>query len=188
MGPRGVVRNALLVVALGSVLALEVSAHAAPVPIAKGVVVGRHSTSVRCGETYCAQTRIFSAVKLVGRVGGVYLVGSATQMRYESFQHFCQFGPCPPTTPTLVTPFTISGTTAAGLSFTATCTSGSFTRALPETQAVFVPVGNASCDGGTSTSQGPFAFRFLLPVDFLTITMTDENPLDFGGVFVGILV
>lgn len=193
MWRRGNLRNALLLVVLGSVLAINVASDATTVPLPKGVVVGRQSFSVRCDNTHCVMSRVFGAVKVVGRVKGVQLVGSATYMQYDSIQSFCPFGPCPPSTPALAAPFTITGLTAAAASFSAICTSGRFMQTIAEASELTLgivdpPIVSASCEGGTSSAQGRFAFRFLIPEDIVTFLAADVDAAGTGSVFVAILV
>jgi hypothetical protein len=169
------VRGFIAFAALASVLAIMTPSHATTVPLPKGVVVGQETYGERCDEYNCRISFGFKTTKIVGRLGGVQVVASATFMSYVSFQYYCPYS-CPPTQPTLASPFSISGTTAARAPFTAICTSGAIVDAFPDEQVSGMPMVTARCQGGTPASSGAFALKFLVPA------------IGVAGPFVGILV
>ncbi|HJR98587.1 MAG TPA: hypothetical protein VJ979_11845 [Actinomycetota bacterium] len=151
----------LAFVALLGALAISVPSQATTVPIPKGVVAGIETGRSRCFEDHCDMYTNFKQVRIIGRLRGVQVVASATLIQYLSVQHFCPNN-CPPTTPLLTKPFTISGTTVGGAPFAGSCNSGSIQQAFPE-EGVYMPIVTARCMGGTSASQGGFALKFLHP-------------------------
>jgi hypothetical protein len=168
---RGCVALAVGVLSFGGI------SQATTVPLPTGVVAGVQNYSSRCGGAppecgYGIFQRLFNKVKAAGRITvagrGIQIVVSATQMHYESYQYFCPYA-CPPTTPALVEPFTIQGTTGGGSHFSATCTSGSIQEALQDIEIGIGPMVSASCQGGTSSSSGEFAFRFMVLGDALEV-------------------
>ena len=167
-------------VAVATVLAIGIPSQATTVPIPRGVVVGIEANTTRCFEEHCDMYTNFRHVQIIGRLRGLQVIASATQMQYLSQQFFCPFN-CPPTTPTLTKSFTISGTTAAGAPFAGTCTSGSIQQAFPD-EGIYAPLVTARSQGCTPTSQGGFALKFLHPA----WALISEGPSSVP--FVGILV
>jgi hypothetical protein len=166
----GVLLGCVALAAVG-VLSFGGVSQATTVPLPTGVVTGKQSFSYYQCPVYCGYVTIvrdFKNVRAVGRVTvagrGMQIVVSATPMHFESYQYFCPNG-CGPTTPALAAPFTITGTTGGGSHFSATCTSGSIREALQDSEIGIGPMVSTFCEGGTSSSSGEFAFRFLMPED-----------------------
>ena len=155
----GRVRGFIAIVALGCALGVIAPSQATTIPVPRGVVVGQESDKTTCDDYHCTISTTFKNIRIVGGLRGMTVVASATYMHFVSFQYYCDYA-CPPTTPVLAHPFTISGSTASGAAFSATCSTGSIQTAFPE-EDINVPMVQTRCSGGTAASSGPFGFKFL---------------------------
>jgi hypothetical protein len=189
-------------VAIGSVLAMA-PAYSTTIPLPLGIAAGRQTESYSCvaigsDEDACLLRRIFHAVKAAGRltVGGkgMEVVMSASKMRYDSTTYYCPSISCPfTTTPVLMKPFTLMGTTAGGKSFEAVCRTGSISGALPELGDAglgfldLIQV-NASCEGGTSSVHGPFVFRFAILTRSAFLDRPENGGPTLAARFVAVMV
>lgn len=163
----------LVALAAAAFLLVGGSANATTIPIPTGIVAGSRQLSTECFETYCQFTMDIENVRTSGRVTvsgrGIQIVGTTSRMRYRWFEGFCPY-PCGASTPYLAEPFSIKARTAGGDPFAATCTSGSILETFPDVNEmtfgfVYMPMWSAGCQGGTSETQGPFAFDFIIPED-----------------------